>query len=112
MNKNAKEKELLEEAYTSIYTETKTTRPELPGFDQTWAGGMAGPHKQIPIEPQESETSSPPSEDNEIEALIAADIGEDNEDDVDVDENKDEDKLVKVDDETEDAKYFGKKTPL
>ena len=45
-----------------------------------------------------------PSEDNELEALIAA------EDTEDID--KDEDKLVKVDDETEDTKYFSKNTPL
>ena len=45
-----------------------------------------------------------PSEDNELEALIAAEDAEDT--------DKDEDKLVKVDDETEDTKYFSKNTPL
>ena len=89
MNKNAKEKELLEEAYTSIYNEA--LRPVLGSFEQTWEGGLTGPHPQVEDpEPQENETSSP-SEDNEIEALIAADIGEDNEDDVDVDVDEDTD---------------------
>ena len=45
-----------------------------------------------------------PSEDNELEALIAAEDAEDT--------DKDEDKLVKVDDETKDTEYFSKNTPL
>ena len=94
MNKNAKEKELLEEAYTSIYNEA--LRPVLGSFEQTWEGGLTGPHPQVEDpEPQENETSSP-SEDNEIEALISSSANEDGE--------------LKLDDETDAAEFEINKT--
>ena len=75
MNKNAREKELLEEAYASLY-ERKN-----PDAD-TYGGGLTGP-----FGPEEE---GPNFEDDELEALIAADVDE--EDDVDLDEDKSENK--------------------
>jgi hypothetical protein len=77
MNKNAREKELLEEAYASLY-ERKN-----PDAD-TYGGGLTGP-----FGPEEE---GPNFEDNELDILdlIAADTDE--EDDVDLDEDKDENK--------------------
>ena len=75
MNKNAREKELLEEAYASLY-ERKN-----PDAD-TYGGGLTGPFAH--------EQAGPTSEDDELEALIAADVDE--EDDVDLDEDKSENK--------------------
>ena len=75
MNKNAREKELLEEAYASLY-ERKN-----PDAD-TYGGGLTGPFAL--------EQEGPNFEDDELEALIAADVDE--EDDVDLDEDKSENK--------------------
>jgi hypothetical protein len=75
MNKNAREKELLEEAYASLY-ERKN-----PDAD-TYGGGLTGP-----FGPEEE---GPNFEDDELEALIAADVDE--EDDIDLDEDKSENK--------------------
>ena len=75
MNKNAREKELLEEAYASLY-ERKN-----PDAD-TYGGGLTGPFAL--------EQERPNFEDDELEALIAADVDE--EDDVDLDEDKSENK--------------------
>ena len=74
MNKNAREKELLE-AYASLY-ERKN-----PDAD-TYGGGLTGP-----FGPEEE---GPNFEDDELEALIAADVDE--EDDIDLDEDKSENK--------------------
>ena len=75
MNKNAREKKLLEEAYASLY-ERKN-----PDAD-TYGGGLTGP-----FGPEEE---GPNFEDDELEALIAADVDE--EDDIDLDEDKSENK--------------------
>tara|TARA_R100000805_G_C3618947_1_gene121757 strand:+ start:489 stop:788 length:300 start_codon:yes stop_codon:yes gene_type:complete len=75
MNKNAREKELLEEAYASLY-ERKN-----PDAD-TYGGGLTGPFAL--------EQEGPNFEDDELEALIAADVDE--EDDIDLDEDKSENK--------------------
>ena len=83
----------------------QTAGPEegkaLKEFDKTQVPGGI---KQVAAKLGASEDAEEVPEEDELEALIAAEDAEDI--------DKDEDKLVKVDDETEDAKYFGKNTPL
>ena len=122
MNKNAKEKQLLEEAYNQVLGEDwkkgTSKAPKGDSFDMSRGGapsrvdaasdGPGGRYRRTrppsaPSKKTHGEMEEAPEED-ELEALIAAEDAEDI--------DKDEDKLVKVDDETEDAKYFGKNTPL
>ena len=122
MNKNAKEKQLLEEAYNQVLREDwkkgTSKAPKGDSFDMSRGGapsrvdaasdGPGGRYRRTrppsaPSKKTHGEMEEAPEED-ELEALIAAEDAEDI--------DKDEDKLVKVDDETEDAKYFGKNTPL
>ncbi len=91
MNKNAKEKRILEEVYLSIYGEKLDSwekdfvaatdlKPaennENPDAD-TYGGGIEGPFE---AEQEGPNFEGPPHEDNEIEALIAAEVAEDDED--------------------------------
>tara|TARA_R100001509_G_scaffold143502_1_gene99290 strand:- start:365 stop:733 length:369 start_codon:yes stop_codon:yes gene_type:complete len=122
MNKNAKEKQLLEEAYSQVLGEDwkkgTSKAPKGDSFDMSRGGapsrvdaasdGPGGRYRRTrppsaPSKKTHGEMEEAPEED-ELEALIAAEDAEDI--------DKDEDKLVKVDDETEDAKYFSKNTPL
>ena len=188
MNKNAREKALLEEAYGNVYKEEFNPRRDAPSHksgdphpatraaedivdrEVTW-DRYSGVVDEVDVEKgvawvitdddgglHEVELGNfdhigdkreREDEDNEIESLIAAEDAEDtskkeilnaidsamaqvegldkfpdiadalqnvldyyrhSEDGEDID--KDEDKLVKVDDETEDAKYFSKNTQL
>ncbi len=122
MNKNAREKQLLEEAYSQVLGEDwkkgTSNAPKGDSFDMARGGapsrvdaasdGSGGRYRRTrppsaPSKKTHGEMEEHPEED-ELEALIAAEDAEDI--------DKDEDKLVKVDDETEDAKYFSKNTPL
>ena len=110
MNKNAREKELLEEAYASLYERknpdagTYDAEGELPGpiaeLDPDIEDEEGGREdlKLVPVifrqevnaEFKEFLRTNPEIEDDELEALIAADVDE--EDDVDLDEDKSENK--------------------
>jgi hypothetical protein len=90
MNKRRKEQHILEAVYSSIYGEkldswekdfvaASDLKPaennENPDAD-TYGGGIEGPFE---AEQKGPNFEGPPHEDNEIEALIAADIDEEHE---------------------------------